>query len=94
MSNVPGPSEPPRPHGAKCRCWNRPYNPNCEGLKDRPKNLVKLKPEDQKILTEVGDFWAARTTMVSLWRDEDGTLWADPVEYAAWCSPTDGEANG
>lgn len=58
---------------------------------NRPDNYVKLLDEDQKSLTTVGDFWAAQA-LPSLWREEDGSLWADPVEYAKWSqADVDGE---
>jgi hypothetical protein len=55
-------------------------------LMSRPPSMVQVAPEDQKALEDVGDMWIARMSMC-VWRETDGTFWADPAEYAEWRAP-------
>jgi hypothetical protein len=58
-------------------------------LTSRPPSMVHVAPEDQKALEEVGDMWIACMSM-RVWREPDGSFWADPAEYAEWRSPASG----
>lgn len=52
-------------------------------LTSKPPSMIQVADEDQKALEEVGDMWIARMSM-RVWREPDGTFWADPAEYWEW----------